>query len=193
MENKKTIETLVKEAMATKKKLSFDDLQAIADENGYTMAVASETYEAVKKQLKEEKKAQLANRLKISYGKSEFVQKAVYLSDKDCVIFRNLDKNAIIVVREKEGALVIECVSVYSEKSKKYEFGKALAQGNANKVKKALQALTEGVNYETFKAVVLGFSNTEARESKGTVEKALKGSVKKIEPKKAEEKMETVA
>ena len=176
----KTIETIIRQAIVERKKLSNSDLEAISQSEGYSLVVVEEAYKAVKKQIKEEKQAELAARLKLSYGKSEFVQKAVYLTDKNVVIFRNLDKNSIIVVREKDGALVIESVSVLSSKSRKYEFGKALARGNASNVKKALAGLTQGANWATFKSVVLGCSNTQSRESKGTVEESIEECVEVV-------------
>ena len=182
-----TVETIVRKEIVEKKKLTNADIERISQESGFSYAVVEETYKGIKKQLKEEKQRELAARLKLSYGKSEFVQKAIYLTDKNVVIFRNLDKNSIIVVREKDGALAIESVSVLSDKSKKYEFGKALSRGNANNVKKVLAQMTEGANWQTFKAVVLACSNTQSRESKGSVEMGISENREQVSaPEKAE-------
>ena len=181
-----TVETIVRKEITERKKLTNADFERISAESGFSYAVVEETYKGIKKQLKEEKQRELAARLKLSYGKSEFVQKAIYLTDKNVVIFRNLDKNSIIVVREKDGALVIESVSVLSEKSKKYEFGKALSKGNSNNVKKVLAQMTKEANWKTFKSVVLGCSNTQSRESKGTVEKGIPENKEVSAPDKVE-------
>ena len=181
-----TIETIIRQEISEKNKLTSGDFERISQAEGYSLVVVEEAYKAVKKQIKEEKQAELAARLKLSYGKSEFVQKAIYLTDKNVIIFKNLDRNSIIVAREKDGALVIESMSVLSSKSRKYEFGKVLARGNANNVRKALASLTEGANWQTFKAVVLSCSNTVSRESKGTVEGSIEECVEVVSaPEKA--------
>lgn len=171
-EIRKSVKEEIRGLLKKAKKLDDNQLLALA-KDGVELSQVRALYNRVKKEIKEAKQKELAARLKLQYGKSEFVQKAIYLSDKDLVIFKGLDKNAIIIVKAVDGAINVSAVASVTDKSKKYEFVRDLAKGNLGRIKKALLSLTEGVNFETFKSVILGCSNIEVRESRKGIEKNL--------------------
>lgn len=171
-ELRKNVKEEIRELLKKAKKLDDNQLLSLV-KDGVELSQVRALYNRVKKEIKEAKQKELASRLKLQYGKSEFVQKAIYLSDKDLVLFKGLDKNAIIVIKSVDGAINVSAVASVTDKSKKYEFVRDLAKGNLGRIKKALLSLTEGVNFEIFKSVILGCSNTEVRESKKGIEKNL--------------------
>lgn len=167
-------------------KATNDDFTRVMDATGCTLDECQEAWKAIKAARKAERQAKALARFELEFKGTKFAQSVVYLTDKDRYIFRNLDKNSVIVAEEKDGALVFRSMTVYSEKSRKYEFGKELSK--TNKAKALLEKATEGLNYEAFYRYMGSRSNLVRRESRG-VEKGISPAARSEE--KAEEARET--
>lgn len=165
MENKKIMDRLANIAKATN-----EDFEAIIKETGCTLSEVQAAWKTVKDNRKAEKQRIAEARFSLEFKGSKFNQSVVYLKDRHCFIFKNLDKNAIIYAYDNSGALQFKAVTVYTEKSKKYGFGKELARGQ--KAINLLKKVTEGMSYEGFYAFMMGRSNLDQREAKGA-EKAI--------------------
>lgn len=163
------------ERLASISKATNDDLQKVMAETGCTLEEVQEAWKAVKANRKAERQAKALARFELEFKGTKFAQAVVYLTDKDRFIFRNLDKNSIIVAEERDGALIFRSITVYSEKSKKYEFGKSLSQ--TTKAKALLEKATEGLNYEAFYGYMMNRSNLSKRESRGA-EKGISPAVR---------------
>ena len=159
-------------------KATNDDLERIARENGLTVETVKEAWKEVKAERKREKQQKALARFELEFKGTTFSQGVVYLTDKNRFIFRNLDKNSILVAENKDGALIFRSITVYSEKSKKHGFGVELSK--SNKAKALLEKATEGLNYETFCTFMESRSNLTRRESRG-VEKGISPAEGKAE------------
>ena len=147
-------------------------LEKLVNELGISPDDAKSLYKEYKAIAKQNKEIEAGKRFTLSFKGNSFQQSAVYLTDINRVIFRNLDKNSIVYADCKSGALVFKSITVLSEKSKKYELGKELSKGNESKVAKVLQSASKGMGYEGFVAYMLERTNIQRRESKG-IERAI--------------------
>ena len=159
--------TAFKETVKRMGKLNDTQLLEMAMKAGITLPEAKALYTEARKEIKEEKARLAEARFSLEYGKSKFIQSAVYLTDKGRVIFKGLDKNSIVYAYENSGALCFKAISVVSSKSGKYELGKALSKGNESKVVKMLLAATSGMSYGQFMMFMRFRSNMTEREAKG--------------------------
>ena len=159
-------------------KATNDDFEKIMNETGCSLEEVKEAWKQVKDNRKAERLAKAEARFSLEFKGSKFVQGVVYLTDKRRYIFRNLDKNSIIYASEDSGALVFRAITVYSEKSKKYGFGKELSK--SQKAINLLREATEGLNYESFCNAMGRISNLSRRESKGA-EKGISPAEERIE------------
>ena len=159
-------------------KATNDDLERIARENGLTVEAVKEAWKEEKAVRKAEKQQKALARFELEFKGTSFSQGVVYLTDKDRFIFRNLDKNSILVAENKDGALIFRSITVYSEKSKKHGFGVELSK--TTKAKALLEKATEGLNYDSFYAFMMSRSNLSKRESRG-VERGISPAEAKVE------------
>ena len=161
------INVTIKETLKKAGKLNDQQLMDYAVKFGITVPEVKGFYAEAKKELKEEKARIAEARFSLEYGNSRFLQSAVYLTDKNRIIFTGLDKNSIVYAYENSGSLCFKAVTVLSEKSKKYELGKALTKGNSQKVVKMLLAATEGMSYSQFMLFMRFRSNCTERVARG--------------------------
>ena len=148
-------------------KVTDKEITDISRLNGIDASVVKEMWKACKAERKLSKEIEAGKRFTLSFKGNSFQQSAVYLTDINRVIFKNLDKNSIVYADCKSGALVFRSITVLSEKSKKYELGKELSKGNESKVAKVLQSVSKGMGYEGFVAYMLERTNIQRREAKG--------------------------
>ena len=151
--------------LASIAKATNDNFERIMQETGCSLEEVKEAWKQVKENRKAERLAKAEARFSLEFKGSKFAQSVVFLTDRNRYIFRNLDKNSIIYATEESGSLVFRAITVYSEKSKKYEFGKELSKGQ--KAINLLKVATEGLNYEAFCNVMSRASNLTRREAKG--------------------------
>ena len=161
----KAINTTAMNRLASIAKATNDDFERIMQETGCSLEEVQEAWKQVKANRKAERVAKAEARFSLEFKGTKFTQGVVYLTDVNRVIFKNLDKNSIIYADCKDGALVFKAITVYTEKSKKYEFGKELS-----KSKKAINLLNEataGMGFDDFINFIMSRSNLTRREAKG--------------------------
>lgn len=151
-----------------KKSLKKDELIAIAKNVGFEYETVRLIYTNMRKEESARKVALkidnfIKSNLILKYKDTSFTIKALYLSDLDVVVFKALDKNSYVFAYDNKGSLSFKSESIYSETSKKYEFGKALTKANNSKVCDLLTNRFSGCNYRELLDILLGL-NTKCCE-----------------------------
>lgn len=145
------------------KSLKKDELIAIAKSVGFEYETVRLIYNNMRKEESARKVAmKVDNFIKsnciLTYKNTSFTVRATYLSDLNVVLFKGIDKNSFVIGYENNGSLSFKSETVYSETSKKYEFGKALTKANNGKVTDLLTNRFSGCNYIEFLAILNGMN-----------------------------------
>lgn len=147
-----------------KKSLKKDELIAIAKSVGFEYETVRLIYNNMRKEESARKVAmKVDNFIKsnciLTYKNTSFAVKATYLSDLDVVVFKGIDKNSYVIGYDYNGSLSFKSETIYSESSKKYEFGKALTKANNGKVTELLTNKFSGCNYGEFVKILYGMND----------------------------------
>lgn len=146
-----------------KKSIKKDELVAISKKVGFEYETVRLIYNNMRKEESDRKVAmKVDNFVKsnciLTYRNTTFTVKATYLSDLDVVLFKGIDKNSYVIAYNNNNSLSFKSETVYSESSKKYEFGKALTKANNGKVTDLLTNRFSGCNYTEFVAILNGMN-----------------------------------
>lgn len=146
-----------------KKSLKKEELITIAKSVGFEYETVRLIYNNMRKEESARKVAmKVDNFVKsnciLTYRNTTFTVKATYLSDLDVVLFKGIDKNSYVIGYENNGSLSFKSETIYSESSKKFEFGKALTKANNSKVTDLLTNRFSGCNYTEFVAILNGMN-----------------------------------
>ena len=156
-----------KEWLFNNKKMNNDALEILASECGITFEDAKGLYKQVCEEKRIARKRDAFMRFFITYKNCSFSQKVEYLTDKNVLVFRGLDKNAIYYAYEKKGALVFDAITTSSEKSARNAWDKALVNGNRKKVLATLSDASMGLSFADLLGEMKTRSNYSEREAKG--------------------------
>lgn len=146
-----------------KKSFKKEELIAIAKSVGFEYETVRLIYNNMRKEESARKVAmKVDNFVKsnciLTYRNTTFTVKATYLSDLDVVLFKGIDKNSYVFAYDNKGSLSFKSETIYSESSKKFEFGKALTKANNSKVTDLLTNRFSGCNYTEFVAILNGMN-----------------------------------
>lgn len=149
------------------KKMNNDAIAVIAGECGITFEDAKGIYQQVQEEKRQARKREAFMRFFVAYKDHAFAQKVEYLTDKNVVVFRGLDKNGIYYAFEKNGALVFSAITSSSEKSARNGWDRALIAGNKRKVLALLQEASMGLSFSDLLSELKNRSNYSERVARG--------------------------
>lgn len=153
-------------------KVNNDFIQLVASECGIPFEACKGLWAQVKEEKKRARKLEAFRRFTLAYKEHSFVQKVEYLTDKNVLIFKGLDRNGIYYAYEKGTALVFTAITASTEKSARNEWDKALVKANRSKVLALLNDASMGLSFNDLLSEMKTRSNYTERESKGR-EKAI--------------------
>lgn len=156
-----------KEWFSNNRKMNNDAIAVIASECGITFEDAKGLYKQVCEEKRIARKMEAFRRFFVYYKGSGFSQKVEYLTDKNVLVFRGLDKNAIYYAYDKAGALCFNAITTSSEKSARNKWDNALVSGNKKKVIALLTEASCGLSFSDLAGEMRTRSNYSEREARG--------------------------
>lgn len=156
-----------KEWFSKNKKMNNDAIAVVASDCGITFEDAKGLYIQVLAERKQAKKMEAFRRFFLTYKDCSFNQKVEYLTDKQVIVFKGLDKNAIYYAYEKFGALCFSAITTSSEKSARNRWDIALVNGNRKKVLAVLTDASMGLSFSDLVSELKTRSNYSEREARG--------------------------
>ena len=148
-------------------KVNNDFIQIVASESGITFDDCKGLWKQVKEEKRQARKLEAFRRFTLAYKEHSFVQKVEYLTDKQVLVFKGLDRNGIYYAYAKGTALVFSAITASSDKSARNEWDKALVRANRSKVLALLNDASMGLSFEDLLREMRTRSNYSEREAKG--------------------------